>query len=134
MTGSDPILSTQRLRRLDRASDLASVVWRKREIEKATPLRGELRAIAVPPRLRHPVQRVPIDVLEPHHLFQARTPVRASDAALLHATMRRFAYGKAGDHIVDHDRACLNLPRECFAAGTITGPDAGSQPEFRIVG
>src|SRR6185369_15930024 len=74
------------------------------------------------------------DELGPDHLLQAGDAMRASKAACFHATVGRFADAEAGDSVVDHHSAGLQLRRDAFTPCGLARPHARRQTEFRVVG
>ena len=96
--------------------------------------REKVLSVSVPPDFFHSRQPVGIEIFYPHHFFQAKASVRAADATCLDPSVGSFADAEAGDYVVHHHGSGLNSSRHRFSAGAISGPDAGGQTIFRIVG
>jgi hypothetical protein len=107
---------------------------RELHVQKAAHLPAETLAVTIPPDFLHPRNTVRVHIFQPDHFFQPKTPVRSAYAAGLHPAVRSLADAEAGNHIVHHDRARLNTPRETFAAHPVARPHACCKPVFGVVG
>ena len=58
---------------------------------------GEVSGVGIPPELLHAGSEIDIEVAGANELLHAEQAVGASDAALLEASVRSGADGKAGD-------------------------------------
>src|SRR5208282_993890 len=94
----------------------------------------ESSAVGEPPDFFHTGNQVAVDIFHAHHFFQAPAPVRAPQAARLHASVRSFADAETRYGVVHHHRAGLDLAGQSLAAGAIARPHAGGQSEIGIVG
>src|ERR1700722_17143199 len=95
-------------RRSQRACQPRSQPATEVHIEKALHLPLKAGAVTVPPSFFHARRQVDIYIFDPHHLVQAETPVRAADAAGLHASVRSLADAKARNHIIYHHGASVD--------------------------
>src|SRR5579864_568085 len=104
------------------------------KFNKPAHLLDESRAIAVPPEFLHAGHAVRVNVLGPHHFFQAEASVSAADAAGFLASVRSFADAEAGNEVIDHHGPGVDAARQSLTAMTVARPHAGREAELGIVG
>ena len=63
--------------------------------KKPSICRANALAVSIPPDFLHAGYAIRVDVLDPHHFFQPKTPMSAAQTARLHASVRRFADAEA---------------------------------------
>src|ERR1035438_2041144 len=87
----------------------------------------------MPPDFFHSRHSIHVEILYPDHLIEAKTSVSAADAAGFHTAVGSFTDTEAGNHIVHHDGAGMDAPREALAAPRVTGPHARRKAVFGVV-
>ena len=107
---------------------------RELHIQKSFHLPPKTLPVAVPPDFFHPRHAVDIQIFHPHHFVQPKAPVSAAHAAGLHAAVRSFADAEARNHIIHHDCAGMDAPRQPLAAFAVARPHTRRQSIFGIVG
>src|SRR5258708_6124524 len=103
---------------------------RKLEIEKSFHLPRKPLAVPIPPDFLDPRHAVRVHIFQPHHFFQPKAPMRSAHTTGFQPAVRSLADTEAGDHIVHHDRASLNAPRQTLAAHPVSRPHARCQTIF----
>src|SRR6202044_774161 len=106
----------------------------KLEVQKSFHLPRERDAVTVPPYFFHSWCEVYVQIFQPDHFFEAKASMGAADTARLYSAMRSLADAETRNHIVDHDSARLNAPRQALTALPAASPHARREAKFRVVG
>src|SRR5580700_6014903 len=114
----------QRPHRADTGFELLAQRTSIQQVKKALHFGCKSAPVAKPPDFFPARNHVAIDIFHPHHFFQPPTPMRASNAARLHAAMRSFADAEARHRVVYHHRAGVDLASQALAASAIASPNA----------
>src|SRR5438270_5006728 len=102
-------------------------------IQESFHLPREALAIAMPPEFLHSRHAVDIEIFHPNHLIQSEAPVRSSQAARFHSTMRSLADSEARNYVVHHDGSRMNVARQPLATFRVARPHTGRQSVLRII-
>jgi len=88
----------------------------------------EVPGVGIPPEFLHAWREIDIKIARAHEFLKAEPAVGSPNAALLEASVRGGADGKAGDEIVDENGSGGDAARYFFGVRGAT-PHAGGQPK-----
>src|SRR5713101_7726436 len=116
------VLALDQARCAERPAQTFSPTFGKLEVVEAFHLPRKACAVTVPPDFLHPGHAIGINIFQPHHFFQAKTAVSPAYATRLYAAVGRLTDTEARDHVIHHNGASLNVPRQALAAFFVPGP------------